>query len=302
MYLGIDTSCYTTSVAIVSDSGEVVADKRIVLTVGEGKRGLRQSEGVFQHMKNLPVLIEEIKEYLPEVKAIAVSGKPRNTEDSYMPVFLAGMSFARAISASLNVPIIFTDHQSGHIMAASKSAGLKPVGEFVAIHLSGGTTEILLINGDKAEIIGKTLDIPAGQLVDRTGVMCGVRFPCGKEMDREKLNTTLRLPVSVKKCDINFSGAEIQAQKLYGEGAPCGELFTAVFKCIGISLEKAVKNAGDYHVLPVGGVSSNTVIREHLIRAFGEKMHFAKPEYMTDNAVGVAYIGRDQNERYLYNY
>ena len=293
MFLGIDTSCYTTSVAIVSESGEIVADKRRLLCVAEGKRGLRQSEGVFQHMKNLPGLIEEIKEFLPGIKAIAVSAKPRNIEDSYMPVFLAGMSFARTLSASLDVPIKFTDHQSGHIMAASKSAGFEPDGEFIAIHLSGGTTELLKVNGQKTEIVGRTLDIPAGQLVDRIGVMCGVKFPCGKKMDEEKLKTDIKLPVSTNGCDINFSGAEIQAERLFKSGVPSGEIFTAAFRCIATSLEKAIKNAGDYHILSVGGVSSNEVIRQHLIKTFGDKVHLAHPKYMTDNAVGVACIGRD---------
>ncbi len=293
MFLGIDTSCYTTSVAVVSEGGEILTDKRQLLSVAQGKRGLRQSEGVFQHIKNLPVLIEEIRDFLPEIKAIAVSAKPRNKEDSYMPVFLAGLSFARTLSASLRVPLIFTDHQSGHIMAAAKSAGFVPEKEYISIHLSGGTTELLKVNGENTEIIGKTLDIPAGQLVDRTGVMCDIMFPCGKRMDEKKHETSIKLPVSVTGSDINFSGAEIQAERLFKSGVPAGEIFTSVFRCIAMSLEKAVKNAGDYHILPVGGVSSNTVIREHLINAFGEKVHFAQQEYMTDNAVGVAFIGRD---------
>lgn len=295
MFLGIDTSCYTTSVAVVSASGEVLADRRRLLEVKQGSRGLRQSEGVFQHMKNLPLLIEEVKEFLPHIKAVAVSSKPRNQEDSYMPVFLAGESFARAVAASLDVPLIFTDHQSGHIMAAAKSSGFEPDREFVTIHLSGGTTETLKVCGDKAEIIGRTLDIPAGQLIDRTGVMCGLKFPCGKEMDKLATETDIKLPVSVKGTDINFSGAEIQAERLYKSGASAGEIYRAVFDCIARSLEKAIKNAGDFDVLPVGGVSSNTVIREHLMKVFGEKVHFAERVYMTDNAVGVAHICRERH-------
>ena len=296
MYLGIDTSCYTTSVAIVSDEGEILADKRILLSVPEGKRGLRQSEGVFQHIKNLPLLIAEIKEFLPQVKAVGVSEKPRNMQDSYMPVFVAGKSFATAIAASLNVPIVLTDHQNGHIMAAAKSADFKPTGEFLSIHLSGGTTEILKVSGDSAEIIGKTLDIPAGQLIDRTGVMCGLRFPCGKEMDQKAVETEIKLPVSVKKSDINFSGAEIQAERFFEAGVDTGEIYTAIFKAIARSIEKAVKNAGEYHILPVGGVSSNSIIRRQLIKAFGEKVYFAQPQFMTDNAVGVAHICRERQK------
>lgn len=294
MFLGIDTSCYTTSVAIVDERGGIVADKRRLLTVSKGNRGLRQSEGVFQHMKNLPDLIEEIKEYMPQIKAVAVSAKPRNAEDSYMPVFLAGLGCARTIAASLGVPAILTDHQNGHIMAASQSACFKLEEKFVAIHLSGGTTELLTVNGDKTEIIGKTLDIPAGQLIDRTGVMCGLLFPCGKEMDQKAALTDIKLPVSVKKSDINFSGAESQAEKLFKSGRASEEIYTAIFECIALSLEKAVKNAGDYHILPVGGVSSNSVIRTHFKKAFGEKVHLAHPKYMTDNAVGIAYIAREK--------
>ena len=295
MYLGIDTSCYTTSVAVVSASGEVVADRRRLLEVKQGSRGLRQSEGVFQHIKNLPLLIEEVKDFLPHIKAVAVSSKPRNQEDSYMPVFLAGESFARTVAAALNVPLVFTDHQSGHIMAAAKSSGFKPEGEFATIHLSGGTTEILKVCGDKAEIIGKTLDIPAGQLIDRTGVMCGLKFPCGKEMDGLAVQTDIKLPVSVKNTDINFSGAEIQAERLYKSGVAAEEIYSAVFDCVARSLEKAIKNAGDFDVLPVGGVSSNSKIREHLLKAFGEKVHFAERVFMTDNAVGVAHICRERH-------
>lgn len=294
MFLGIDTSCYTTSVAVVSDEGKILADERILLTVPEGTRGLRQSEGVFQHIKNLPELIEKAGVFMPKVKAVCVSAKPRNEEDSYMPVFLAGKSFARAIAASLNVPIIFTDHQRGHIMAAERSAQFKPTEKFVTVHLSGGTTELLLTSGEKIEIVGKTLDIPVGQLIDRTGVMCGEKFPCGKNMDEKKMETEIKLPVSVKESNINFSGAEIQAERLYKSGVSAGEIYSAIFMCIAKSIEKAVKSLGDYHILPVGGVSSNSTLREYLKSAFGEKIHFADPRYMTDNAVGTAFICREK--------
>lgn len=294
MFLGIDTSCYTTSVAIVSEEGNILADERILLAVKEGARGLRQSEGVFQHIKNLPDLIEKVKDFLPELKAVAVSAKPRNEENSYMPVFLAGKSFARTIASSLGVPLYYTDHQHGHIMAASKSAEFVPQEKFIAIHLSGGTTELLLTDGEHTKIVGRTLDIPAGQLIDRTGVMCGEAFPCGKQMDIKKIKTQLKLPVSVKGSNINFSGAEIQAEKLFKEGMEKGEIYTAIFTCVAKSIEKAVKNLGDYHILPVGGVSSNSILKDYLNEAFKEKIHFANPRYMTDNAVGTAFICREK--------
>ncbi len=296
MFLGIDTSCYTTSVAVIDEKGQVVADRRRVLSVAQGERGLRQNEGVFQHIKNLPVLIEEIKEFLPKVRAIGVSSAPRNVENSYMPVFTAGVSFANVLGTALSLPVISTSHQEGHIMAAATDCGMDRKIPFLSLHLSGGTTEILMVSGDAVEIVGKTLDIPAGQLIDRTGVLAGEKFPCGKAMDEGKEKGEIKLPVSVKGCDINFSGAEIQAEKHIKSGAAPGEVYYAVFECIAKSLEKAIKNAGEFNILPVGGVSSNSVLREILKSAFGSRIYFANPKYMTDNAVGVAYICKEGYE------
>ncbi len=296
MFLGIDTSCYTTSVAVIDEKGQIVADRRRVLSVEQGERGLRQSEGVFQHIKNLPVLIEEIKDFLPNVRAIGVSSAPRNVENSYMPVFMAGLSFAKTLGAALSVPVISTSHQEGHIMAAAKDTGFDTKKPFLSLHLSGGTTEILMVSDGDIEIVGKTLDIPAGQLIDRTGVLAGEKFPCGKEMDARKVKGKIKLPVSVKNSDINFSGAEIQAEKHIKSGAAPGEVYYAVFECVAKSLEKAIKNAGKFNILPVGGVSSNSVIREILKSAFAGRIYFANPKYMTDNAVGVAYICKEGYE------
>ena len=216
LYIGIDTSNYTTSVAV---SGAKEINLRKIIDVKEGMRGIRQSDGVFVHLKELPQLFEMLDIDMTDVKAVGVSTKPRNRENSYMPVFIVGNSFARVIAKSLGVPLFEYSHQDGHIMSGIISGEFfNLLGEdFLTVHLSGGTTEILSChyknNHFAADIIGGTKDISAGQLIDRLGVKLGMKFPCGKELDDLSLSTskTLGFKTSVDGSFMNFSGIETKA-------------------------------------------------------------------------------------------
>lgn len=106
--LGIDTSCYTTSCALVTPEGEILSSSRRLLTVEDGARGLMQSQGLFQHVKNLPQMVQNVMADVPdaEICAVCASTRPRPTEDSYMPVFRAGEGQARAAAALLRVPFL----------------------------------------------------------------------------------------------------------------------------------------------------------------------------------------------------
>ena len=178
--LGIDTSCYTTSVAAANEKGVLCSNRRL-LPVAAGARGLRQSEAVFSHIRQLPELFENTMETvrsLGKVDAVCVSARPRDGEESYMPVFLSGLSFARVAAASLNVPLMETTHQRGHVRAALQDSGLKG-DRYLAVHLSGGTTEVLLMQGNHLSLLAGTRDLHAGQLIDRIGVKMGLPFPAG---------------------------------------------------------------------------------------------------------------------------
>lgn len=300
MILGIDTSNYTTSIALFD--GKRVVSKRKILPVKEGFRGLRQSEALFNHVKQLPELFEAISGNDYKIEAVSVSVSPRNVDGSYMPVFLAGDSFGRSIASLLNIPLYSFSHQEGHIMAGLYSANAfnllqKP---FISVHLSGGTTEILHTeyknNRFEAEIIGKTLDISAGQLIDRVGVDLGFSFPCGKEVDNcSALSVSpVRLPVSVKGADINFSGAETKCKEFY-KNNEAADICRGVLECISHSLIKSINHClSKYNtgaVLVAGGVASNTLIRQRLSEKINAKIIFATPELSTDNAVGTAILG-----------
>ena len=124
--VGLDTSCYTTSAAAVTAEGNVIASCRKLLPVPQGQRGLRQSEAVFTHVRQLPGLIEELSAYLTacEIVAVCASRRPRDEEASYMPVFQAGDAQSRSLAALLRVPCFATTHQRGHVEAAKVDSGV----------------------------------------------------------------------------------------------------------------------------------------------------------------------------------
>lgn len=293
LFLGIDTSNYTTSLAVC---GEETVNLRKIIKIGKGERGIRQSNGVFAHLKEIPELFERLGIDFKAVKAVGVSVKPRNQENSYMPVFTVGESFAEVIAKVLNVPLFKTSHQDGHIMAGLISCGAYELieNEFTAVHLSGGTTEILSCkyeNGSfNPKIVGGTKDISAGQLLDRLGVKLGIGFPCGKELDRLSLTASgsIKLKTSVSGGFMNFSGTETKLLKLAEKEKP-EILSRSALIFIGDSINEALSSIKPENVLFVGGVASNTILKQ-MFSGKAYNAYFAEKELSCDNAVGVAHI------------
>ncbi|MTI70192.1 MAG: O-sialoglycoprotein endopeptidase [Firmicutes bacterium] len=302
-FLGLDSSAYTTSVAVVDDNKKLVCDYRKVLKVKKGKRGLRQQEAVFQHIKNFPLLFDELSKKidLSLIKSVAVSTKPRNIENSYMPVFKVSESIGRVFSNSRKIPFLEYSHQDGHIASGYFDSNIKG-SRILLIHISGGTTELLLItkknSGYNIEIIGGTKDISAGQLIDRIGVKIGALFPCGKKLDEiSKMgNIMKKIPVSTKKEWINFSGAETYFLRLLeSKDYSHKDISRSVFHLITLSLANIIKYSIKKYdiedVMIVGGVAANSYLRENLKKHIqGGNVYFPKKEFCTDNAIGLAYL------------
>lgn len=307
--LGFDTSNYTASVAWTDGKSDISI--RELLAVKKGERGIRQSEGVFQHMKLVPELFDRLcrKTDIGSVKAVGVSSRPRNVEGSYMPVFLAGEGYARTVSAALGVPLHRFSHQDGHIMAGIYSGDALELldGDFLSVHLSGGTTEILKSRytgcGFENKIIGGTRDISAGQFIDRIGVKMGLAFPAGVELEKMALraDSIYKLPVSAEEAYMSFSGVETKVNRLIDEKDITNpeirfQIAAGVQECVKNTLVKtvgaAIKKENINRVLIVGGVASNKSIREGLIRELDAEVYFAKAEYSSDNAAGIAYLAQ----------
>ncbi len=313
-YLGIDTSCYTTSVAIVDSSEQVIYDGRKMLSVEQGMRGLRQSESVFLHIKNLEPLCNEAtsKLKLKNPCCVAVSSSPRNVEGSYMPVFITGYNTASIMASCFRVPLYECSHQQGHIIAGAWSVGQKLTGDYLVYHISGGTTELLKVHASSEtyKIVGGTEDLNAGQFIDRVGVAMGLGFPCGKEMDKLCNEyddiSDIELPVSVKGSYLSLSGPESYVQRILDKERLDNEDYKAniaksVFYSIGKAIEKTIINTCKKYninkVLLVGGVASNSIIRSLLMQSKsieknGIDLIISDSRYSSDNAVGTAIFGK----------
>lgn len=304
IYLGIDTSNYTTSVAACDDSGEVIANIKKMLDVKEGEKGLRQSDAVFSHIKNFPDISNQVRAEIGdfEIAAVGVSTVPRDTEGSYMPCFLSGKAVAEMLAATHNVPISYFSHQAGHIMAALYSSGATDeliASPFVAFHVSGGTTEALYVvpnaHSFDVEIIADTADISAGQAIDRAGVMMGLKFPCGKELEVLANEYDGKLPkakICVKDGKCNLSGLENIAQKLYKETNDKAYVSAYVLNFVSETLVALTKQIREkYPEIPIvyaGGVMSNKFLKSKL-SAF-DNTYFAEPQFSADNAAGIAIL------------
>lgn len=301
-HLGIDTSNYTTSVALYNDKDNSVVNLKQLLPVKCGEKGIRQSDAVFHHTVQLPQLIKKVfdDKYI-KIKSVGVSTKPCNIDNSYMPCFLTGMSVATGISSALNIPMHEFSHQDGHITAALYSSNkLDLIGKkFIAFHVSGGTSQALLVEPDgkyfKTTLISDSLDLKAGQAVDRVGVMLGLDFPCGPELEKLALQSSAeykKIKVFRRDGFFSLSGVENKCKKMLDDGEKPKDIALFCLNYIYSALEDCVveitQNFGELPIVFSGGVMSNTIIKNKLKEKF--TAYFAEPQYSSDNACGVAIL------------
>lgn len=300
MVIGFDTSNYTTSIACFD--GETGVNCSQLLPVREGALGLRQSDALFAHIKSLPDLSGRLFSHVEpgQIAAVAVSTRPRAVDGSYMPCFLAGVAQAKTLSDALHVPLFEVSHQQGHVAAALWSAGRMDLMDkpHLAWHLSGGTTELLLIQPEGKNVtaakIGGTTDISAGQLIDRTGQMLGLPFPSGKHLDALSREAADRSVFKVKCPELSFSlsGVQNKVEQYHRELGEPAETAAYALRCVANAVITATEHARKQYpgleVVFSGGVASNS-----MLRALTAELRpvFAQPQYSTDNAMGVAVLG-----------
>mgnify|MGYP003303040624 CR=1 FL=1 len=297
--VGIDTSNYTTSIAYYD--GKTGQNCSRLLPVKQGELGLRQSDAVFAHIKSLPELAGRLFSHIQQenIRAVGVSTRPRAVEGSYMPCFMVGYSHATLLADALNVPLVEVSHQQGHVAASLWSADRMDLMDtpHLAWHLSGGTTELLLVEPEgknvKCTRIGGTSDISAGQLIDRTGVMLDLPFPAGKHLDELSKSATMTDVFKVKcpAMEFSLSGVQNKVQQFHDTHQKPEETAAYALRCVSEAVFKATENALKvYSGLPVvfsGGVASNSMLRARMAEL---NPIFAQPQYSTDNAMGVAVL------------
>ena len=299
--LGIDTSNYTTSAAVFFPENGQIIQKKMLLPVKAGERGLRQSDAVFHHTVQLPQIMSGLFSEAGDVSvtAIGVSEKPRLIDGSYMPCFLCGTGLAESLSAVTSAAIHKTSHQIGHVLAALYSADqLRLVNErFIAFHVSGGTTGCLLCEPDSEHIlkiteIASSSDLKAGQAIDRCGVMLGLKFPCGAELEKLAVNSSRKFKIRpvVRDGCCSLSGVENKCSAMLANGESREDIarfcIESVLAAVDSMTEYAIARMGDLPVVYAGGVMSDKIIREKLESKYGA--YFASPEFSCDNAAGTA--------------
>ena len=301
--LGIDTSNYTTSAALFNSETGVYRSVRELLPVAQGGLGLRQSDALFHHTVKLPQLLESLfSDAGVRPDAVAVSVRPSEAPDSYMPCFLAGKSAAAAVGAAFGLPVYPFSHQAGHIAAALFSAGRTDLlqAPFYAFHVSGGTTDALLVSPSPqrvltAECLGGSLDLKAGQAVDRVGKLLGLPFPAGAALDALacESETEFRCRPYMKGLSCSFSGVQNRCERMLAEGAPRADVAKYCITYIVSALENLTKAliAADptRPIVFSGGVTSNSMLRSRMRKKFD--VVFAADGLASDNAVGVAWLG-----------
>lgn len=302
LYLGIDTSNYTSSCALYDSKNDTFHSLKKLLPVEQGNLGLRQSDAVFHHTKNLPPLLCELAHNFSQgVSAVGVSYAPRDCAGSYMPCFSVGEGYGAVISRTLHSPLHRFSHQAGHVAAALWSAKQTNLvdKEFIAFHFSGGTTDVLHVMPDNdkvfsVETVSASLDLKAGQAVDRAGVMLGLPFPAGKELDKLACQSEKEYKVKpfFRDGSCSFSGLENKCRTMKDKNEPDCDIakYCIDYICEAVRLMTRHAQAcfGDLPLIYAGGVMSNSIISRKISEEFGGC--FASPEYSSDNAAGTAYL------------
>ncbi|MCF0150574.1 MAG: DNA-binding protein [Firmicutes bacterium] len=295
LYLGIDSSNYTSSAALTDESGRIIADCRQLLAVKQGEKGLRQSDALFQHWENLPLLLTPLlNQYRSDIAGVCASSRPRPVEGSYMPVFKAGTALGQTVAAALQVPFTQTSHQEGHIAAAALGSSIDFSKPFVCAHLSGGTLELVLAKDGKLSVSAATKDISYGQLLDRFGVAQGFPFPAGKYIDEAAMEYDpkgLKNPFSRIKTDskgMNLSGLETQlktkTEGLDQNACACFLMERIAESFVAVS-EAVLKDTGARQMLITGGVAASRFLRAYCAKKHSDWI-FGQPSLCSDNAVG----------------
>lgn len=295
--IGFDTSNYTTSIACFDGVDGVNFSK--LLPVKRGQLGLRQSDAVFHHTQSLSELSDRLFSNLDHIDAVGVSTRPRAVAGSYMPCFTVGISHAKMLSQAFHVPLVECSHQQGHVAASLWGAGRMDLMDtpHLAWHLSGGTTELLLVKPDgksvACERIGGTTDISAGQLIDRTGQLLGLPFPAGKSVDKLSADAldTSAFRVKCEGCEFSLSGVQNKVQTYFDNTKNETETAAYALRCVCGAVLKATQQAQKLYpgleVVFSGGVSSNRMLREVMSPL---NAVFAPAQYSADNALGVAIL------------
>ncbi len=299
LFLGLESSCDETAVAIVEDGRRVVAQRLISQIEVHRKFG-----GVVPEVaarRHLEVINDLVADVLAEaaIDPSSLAGIACTTGPGLIGTLLVGLSCAKALAWSYDVPLLSVDHIFAHVCANYIDTNLEP--PFVALVVSGGHTQIMYFESyRKATILGQTLDDASGEAYDKVARLLGLGYPGGPAVDKAAARgnpRAFRFPEGVVSgSDFSFSGLKTAVlrtvENLNWVDLPVDDLAASFQDAVNRVLFRktiaAARANGVSRVVLAGGVAANSDLRKRFESLADIEFYRPAPALCTDNAVMVA--------------
>ena len=309
--LAIESSCDDTSAAVIVD-GAVLSNETATQLIHKMYGGIVPEVASRKHQINIvPVVDRAIKAAgieKEELDAVAFTRGP-----GLLGSLIVGVSFAKSLALSLNIPLIEVNHMKAHIMAHFADAP-KPPYPFLCLTVSGGHTQIVQVNGYSAmQVLGETIDDAAGEAFDKTGKIMGLDYPAGPIIDKYAQLGKAVFDFPEPKVDgLNFSFSGLKTSIMYFlkkklKEDPsfidqnmydiCASVQSRIVSILLTKLRQASEQTGIDHIAIAGGVSANSGLRNGLLAIapeLGWTTYIPAFEYCTDNAAMIGILGHFQ--------
>ena len=307
--LGIESSCDETSASICIN-GEIRSNVIATQAIHAKYGGVIPELASRAHQQNIIPTVEEAirqaKVSKNQIDAVSFTRGP-----GLLGALLVGTSFAKSFALAQNIPLIDINHMQAHILAHFIDDP-KPSFPFLCLTVSGGHTQIVLVNDYfEMELLGETLDDAAGEAFDKTAKILNLPYPGGPLIDKfskEGNAAAYKLPEpQIPGLNFSFSGLKTAILYLVQDQLKqnsdfltenmadlCASVQSRIVSILLNKLKKAAKETGVKDIAIAGGVSANSGLRQSLIE-MGEKYNWRvfipKFEYCTDNAAMIAIAG-----------
>ncbi|MBI3840471.1 MAG: tRNA (adenosine(37)-N6)-threonylcarbamoyltransferase complex transferase subunit TsaD [Thaumarchaeota archaeon] len=293
--LGVESTAHTFSVSVMSSSGKILSDSRNVFKAPEGS-GIHPFEASQSHIRAAARVLKEAVEEsgvpLDSMAAVSYSMGP-----GLGPCLRVGAVVARTLASSLELPLVPVNHAVGHIELGCLLTKAK---DPIVLLVSGGHTMVISFSGGRWRVLGESLDLTLGQLLDQFGRHAGLASPCGRAIEEAARlsDRYLRLPYSVKGNDVSFSGLLTASKSLLDEGASFGDVAFSIqetaFAMVAEVTERALAFTGKKEVLVVGGVAANRRLdgmMDSMAKRHSARVGVAPIGYSGDCGAQIAWTG-----------
>ena len=302
LVLGIDTSCDDTSCSIVKDGATVLSNVVSTQPVHSEYGGVVPELASRDHIKNIiPVVrdaLNQAKTKLSEIDGIGITYGPGLPGSLFV-----GLSFAKSLAISLEIPFVGINHIEGHIFSLFIDNGMQP--PFIGLVVSGGHTELILVKEKgRYRYLGTTLDDAAGEAFDKVARLLGLKYPGGPEIERISSRGDpqgVKFPrAEVPGYDFSFSGLKTavlyylrdERIKPKAKNSDIAASFQeAVVDSLISKIRRAVENMGVRRVGIAGGVACNSRLRTKMYELSQKEaieVYFPAKEFCTDNGAMIA--------------